>query len=57
MNIYSSKPSQCSKYKANFKVNEISRLYYVFENETFAITKPNSSNMLVEIVLCCDIHF
>lgn len=45
MNIYSSKPSQCSKYKANFKVNEISKLYYVFENETFAITKPNSSNI------------
>ena len=45
MNIYSSKPSQGSMYKANFKENAISKLYYVFENETFAITKPNSSNI------------
>lgn len=44
MNIYSSKPSLCSKYKANFKVNEISKLYYVFENETLL-----SQNLIAQI--------
>lgn len=44
MNIYSSKPSQFSKYKSNFKENAISKLCYIFENETLLL-----QNLIVQI--------
>lgn len=46
MNIYSSKPSQFSKYKSKSKQNAISKLYYIFENETLQL-----QNLIVQIYI------